>query len=108
MASNDEVGGAWTARAIDLLRGLAEREGDRLHQAARWCADAIAAGGLVHLFGAGHSRIAVEEMSMRLTATVRAGKAGSRSTASPSRPITASRANRATSCGSRQLPKTRY
>lgn len=34
-------------------------------QAARWCADAIAAGGLVHLFGSGHSRIPVEEMFPR-------------------------------------------
>lgn len=34
-------------------------------QAARWCAEAIAAGGLVHLFGSGHSRIPVEEMFPR-------------------------------------------
>jgi uncharacterized phosphosugar-binding protein len=33
--------------------------------AAGWCADAIAAGGLVHLFGTGHSRIPVEEMFPR-------------------------------------------
>lgn len=29
--------------------------------AARWCADAIAGGGLVHVFGAGHSHMAAEE-----------------------------------------------
>src|SRR3712207_3507223 len=33
--------------------------------AARICADSIAAGGLVHLFGTGHSRIPVEEMFPR-------------------------------------------
>ncbi|HEY4726850.1 MAG TPA: SIS domain-containing protein, partial [Actinomycetes bacterium] len=44
---------------------LAERERERIALAAAWCADAIAAGGLVHLFGTGHSRIAVEEMFPR-------------------------------------------
>src|SRR5579862_4836491 len=34
-------------------------------EAARLCADAIARRGLVHLFGAGHSRMAVEEMFPR-------------------------------------------
>ncbi len=34
----------------------------QIEQAAAWFADAIQAGRLVHLFGAGHSRIAVEEM----------------------------------------------
>ena len=34
-------------------------------EVARLCADAIAAGGLVHLFGTGHSRIPVEEMFPR-------------------------------------------
>ncbi len=33
--------------------------------AAQICADSIAAGGLVHLFGTGHSRIAVEEIFPR-------------------------------------------
>jgi uncharacterized phosphosugar-binding protein len=36
-----------------------------METASRWCADAIAAGGLVHLFGTGHSRIPVEEMFPR-------------------------------------------
>ncbi|GAB4110723.1 MAG: sugar isomerase domain-containing protein [Roseiflexaceae bacterium] len=34
-------------------------------QAAQICADSIAAGGLVHLFGTGHSRIPVEEIFPR-------------------------------------------
>ncbi len=33
-----------------------------VRQAARWFADSILAGRLVHLFGSGHSRILVEEM----------------------------------------------
>jgi uncharacterized phosphosugar-binding protein len=57
-----------TARYIDeareLLGRVAEQEAE-LERAADICADAIAAGGLVHLFGTGHSRIAVEEMFPR-------------------------------------------
>src|SRR5574342_216362 len=33
-----------------------------IQQAADWFADTIAGGGMVHLFGSGHSRIMVEEM----------------------------------------------
>ncbi len=36
-----------------------------IEQASQWAADTIAAGGLVHLFGTGHSRIPVEEMFPR-------------------------------------------
>jgi uncharacterized phosphosugar-binding protein len=36
-----------------------------LGDAARICSDSIAAGGLVHLFGTGHSRIPVEEIFPR-------------------------------------------
>lgn len=38
---------------------------ENLETAANWCASAIGAGGLVHLFGSGHSRIPVEEMFPR-------------------------------------------
>jgi uncharacterized phosphosugar-binding protein len=34
-------------------------------QAAEWCARAIGTGGLVHLFGSGHSRMVVEEIFPR-------------------------------------------
>src|ERR671937_797359 len=60
-----KAAGRWTMAAIGLLERLADREAERIGQAAAWCADAIAAGGLVHLFGTGHSRIAVEEMFPR-------------------------------------------
>ena len=48
-----------------LLARIEETQGDGLAEASRLCADAIAAGGLVHLFGSGHSRIPVEEMFPR-------------------------------------------
>lgn len=45
-----------------ILRRVRETQMERIATAARWCAEAIARRGLVHLFGNGHSRIAVEEM----------------------------------------------
>ena len=57
-----------TARYIDVLQDLLDRVAEQdaeLERAAVVCADAIAAGGLVHLFGTGHSRIPVEEMFPR-------------------------------------------
>jgi uncharacterized phosphosugar-binding protein len=60
-----KAAGRWTAAAIGLLERLAEREREPIARAAAWCADAIAAGGLVHVFGTGHSRMAVEEMFPR-------------------------------------------
>lgn len=40
-------------------------QSDRIEEASQICAEAIAAGGMVHLFGTGHSRIPVEEMFPR-------------------------------------------
>lgn len=50
--------------ARDLLERLGS-QGEAIERASRLAADAIAAGGLVHLFGTGHSRIPVEEMFPR-------------------------------------------
>ena len=55
----------WLAAAHALLDRLATTQAEAFEQASRWCADAIAADGLVHLFGTGHSRIPVEEMFPR-------------------------------------------
>ena len=55
----------WLTEASALLERLAATQADAIEQASRWCADAIAADGLVHLFGTGHSRIPVEEMFPR-------------------------------------------
>jgi uncharacterized phosphosugar-binding protein len=57
-----------TARYIGLAHELLDRlatQEDELERAAGICADAIGQGGLVHLFGTGHSRIAVEELFPR-------------------------------------------
>jgi len=45
-----------------ILRRVRQTQMERIATAAEWCADAIARRGLVHLFGNGHSRMAVEEM----------------------------------------------
>ncbi len=55
----------WLAEAAMLLERLATTQAGAIEQASRWCAEAIAADGLVHLFGTGHSRIPVEEMFPR-------------------------------------------
>src|SRR3712207_2145011 len=56
--------GRFLAAARDLLDRL-EEQSDAVDRAAAICADAIAGGGVVHLFGTGHSRIPVEEMFPR-------------------------------------------
>lgn len=56
---------AWLDRAEEILRRVRETQLDQIRQAADWCADAILQRGLVHLFGSGHSRMAVEEVFPR-------------------------------------------
>jgi uncharacterized phosphosugar-binding protein len=55
----------WLHDAAGVLQRVTETQGEAIETASRWCADAIAADGLVHLFGTGHSRIPVEEMFPR-------------------------------------------
>jgi uncharacterized phosphosugar-binding protein len=55
----------WVAEASALLERLADTQAEPIERASGWCADAIGSGGLVHLFGTGHSRIPVEEMFPR-------------------------------------------
>jgi len=55
----------WLGTAMELLKRIEATQGTGIAQASRLCADAIAGGGLVHLFGTGHSRIPVEEMFPR-------------------------------------------
>lgn len=57
--------GAWLDGGLEALVRLRDTQADNIALAAEWCADAIAADGLVHLFGSGHSRIPVEEMFPR-------------------------------------------
>jgi uncharacterized phosphosugar-binding protein len=56
---------AWMTAAQALLERVATTQADAIETASQWCADTIAADGLVHLFGTGHSRIPVEEMFPR-------------------------------------------
>jgi uncharacterized phosphosugar-binding protein len=51
--------------AQEILARLRDSQMDRIEQAAEVCARSIAADGLVHMFGTGHSRICVEEMFPR-------------------------------------------
>jgi uncharacterized phosphosugar-binding protein len=51
--------------ALARLQQLLESQRTALAQAATWCTEAIAADGLVHLFGCGHSRMLCEEMTPR-------------------------------------------
>ncbi len=55
----------WMDHAVELLRRIERTQAEGIEQASQWCAEAIAADGLVHLFGTGHSRIPVEEMFPR-------------------------------------------
>src|SRR5438067_12685421 len=57
-----------TTRFVDAARALLDRieaQAGEIARVSSACADAIGAGGLVHLFGTGHSRIPVEEMFPR-------------------------------------------
>ena len=60
-----EFRGRWVVEAAKLLDYVAETQMDNIAATAEICAKAIEAGGLVHLFGTGHSRIPVEEMFPR-------------------------------------------
>jgi uncharacterized phosphosugar-binding protein len=51
--------------ALDRLQNLLDAQRDALNRAAELCTEAIAADGLVHLFGCGHSRMLCEEMTPR-------------------------------------------
>ena len=52
-------------KTIELLERLRDTQTPHIEQAAELCAERIARGGLVFLFGAGHSRMMCEEMTPR-------------------------------------------
>jgi len=56
---------AYLDAAQKILERIRTTQTQAISAAAQICADSIAAGGLVHLFGTGHSRIAVEEVFPR-------------------------------------------
>ncbi len=49
-------------KAAHIVQNIRKTQLGAIRDAAKLCTDSIARGGLVHLFGNGHSRIAVEEM----------------------------------------------
>jgi uncharacterized phosphosugar-binding protein len=53
------------AAAMERLKRVHESQRAALDRAAEICTEAIAADGLVHLFGCGHSRMMCEEMTPR-------------------------------------------
>src|SRR5919199_3202702 len=53
---------AYFDAARDVVERVTSTQGDAIEAAAQHCAAAIAADHLVHLFGSGHSRMAVEEI----------------------------------------------
>jgi uncharacterized phosphosugar-binding protein len=59
------VGLEYLKAAREILDRIEATQMEGIAQAAEWCARSIAAGGLAHLFGSGHSRMAVEEIFPR-------------------------------------------
>src|SRR5256885_12586403 len=55
----------WIEAGIAVLQKIRDTQADAIERASEVCAEAIGAGGFVHLFGTGHSRIPVEEMFPR-------------------------------------------
>lgn len=55
----------WFGAARRIVDGVENAQMDNILEAASLCTEAIADGGLVHLFGTGHSRIPLEEMFPR-------------------------------------------
>ncbi|HEX2755964.1 MAG TPA: SIS domain-containing protein, partial [Candidatus Limnocylindrales bacterium] len=65
MTTTSVPGLPWMTAAAALLELVATTQAAAIETASQWSAEAIAADGLVHLFGTGHSRIPVEEMFPR-------------------------------------------
>jgi uncharacterized phosphosugar-binding protein len=59
------AGMAFFDQTMCLLQELRRTQGDVIQKAAELCAERIARGGLVFLFGNGHSRMMCEEMTPR-------------------------------------------
>jgi len=63
--SQVDVALRYLEQAQAILHRVRDTQLDAIQEAAGWCSDAILEGGLVHLFGSGHSRMAVEEVFPR-------------------------------------------
>src|SRR6266566_7764743 len=60
-----KAGSDWIEAGIAVLERIRDTQSGAIERASEVCAEAIGAGGFVHLFGTGHSRIPVEEMFPR-------------------------------------------
>ena len=60
-----QAGSAFYEQAMNLLQQLKNTQAEVIQKASELCADRIANGGLVFLFGNGHSRMMCEEMTPR-------------------------------------------
>jgi uncharacterized phosphosugar-binding protein len=60
-----KAGSTFFEQATEALATLKETQSEVIQQAAELCAERIANGGLVFLFGNGHSRMMCEEMTPR-------------------------------------------
>jgi uncharacterized phosphosugar-binding protein len=63
--TGDSASGRYLGEAAAIIERIAATQLDAIDRAAAICARSIAAGGLVHAFGTGHSRIPVEELFPR-------------------------------------------
>lgn len=48
-----------------ILADVMKEEGEKITTAGQWCAESILSGGLIHVFGTGHSHMLAEEMFFR-------------------------------------------
>lgn len=55
----------YSRRMYDVLEDMFETQGEKIETVSAWMADSIAAGGIVHLFGSGHSHLVAEEVFHR-------------------------------------------
>lgn len=63
--ASKQAASAYYDHAMNLLRQLKSTQSEVIQKAADLCAERIAGGGLVFLFGNGHSRMMCEEMTPR-------------------------------------------
>lgn len=52
-------------KMTQIMQAIDETQGDKIQEAAKLCADTIASGKLVHLFGSGHSVMSLMDMFPR-------------------------------------------
>ncbi len=59
------AGHSYLDQTVSLLTKVRDEQGSAIHEAAVLIAHAVSAGGLVHLFGTGHSHLLAEELFYR-------------------------------------------